>query len=134
MKKRRTLSQGMKPLKEQEENFILGKKATTAKTPSTTESSKKPKALPAQPENATPPMSPTPEISERPAASTPLETFAALATTRAPLTTRLRGDIAFALKQATLMRQLAGQEPNTVQEILDEVLEPWLKKHGHLPK
>jgi hypothetical protein len=51
---------------------------------------------------------------------------------RAPLTTRIRADLAEALKRATLQRQLEGVEPHTVQEILEEVLEPWLKNHGYL--
>jgi hypothetical protein len=51
---------------------------------------------------------------------------------RSPLTTRLRADLAGALKRASLERQLAGQEPHTVQEILEEALEPWLRHHGYL--
>ncbi|MCA9094287.1 MAG: hypothetical protein KDA68_12420 [Planctomycetaceae bacterium] len=53
--------------------------------------------------------------------------------TRTPLSTKLREDFAKALKRASLERQLHGQEPNTVQDILEEALEPWLKKHGYLP-
>jgi hypothetical protein len=51
---------------------------------------------------------------------------------RSPLTTRLRADIGAALKRASLERQLAGQVPNTVQDILEEALEPWLRAHGYL--
>lgn len=51
---------------------------------------------------------------------------------RSPLTTRLRSDIGTALKRASLERQLAGQSPYTVQDILETVLEPWLKSHGYL--
>lgn len=51
---------------------------------------------------------------------------------RTPLSTKLREDFAKALKRASLERQLHGQEPNTVQDILEEALEPWLKKHGYL--
>jgi hypothetical protein len=51
---------------------------------------------------------------------------------RAPLTTRIRPDFANALKRASLQRQLDGQEPNTLQDILEEALEPWLRKHGYL--
>ncbi len=51
---------------------------------------------------------------------------------RAPVTTRIRADMANALKQASLKRQLEGVEPNTVQDILEEALEPWLRKHGYL--
>ena len=49
-----------------------------------------------------------------------------------PLTTRLRPELAIALKRASLERQLAGQTPNTMQDILEQALEPWLKGHGYL--
>jgi hypothetical protein len=52
--------------------------------------------------------------------------------TREPLTTRIRSDFAKALKRASLERQLAGQFPNTMLEILEEALEPWLRKNGYL--
>jgi hypothetical protein len=52
---------------------------------------------------------------------------------RAPLTTRIRADFATALKRASLERQLSGTTPNTLQEILEEALEPWLKTHGYVP-
>ncbi|QDU21881.1 hypothetical protein [Urbifossiella limnaea] len=52
---------------------------------------------------------------------------------RAPLTTRIRADYAAALKRASLERQLAGVEPATVQEMLEEALGPWLKANGYLP-
>jgi hypothetical protein len=51
---------------------------------------------------------------------------------RVPLTTRLRADLAAALKRASLERQLAGIEPNHVQVILEEALEPWLRDNGYL--
>lgn len=52
---------------------------------------------------------------------------------RTPLSTKLREDFAKALKRASLERQLHGQEPNTLQDILEEAIEPWLKQHGYLP-
>ena len=52
---------------------------------------------------------------------------------RSPLTTRVRSDFATALKRASLERQLSGTTPNTLQEILEEALEPWLKTHGYVP-
>ncbi|MGL6075438.1 MAG: hypothetical protein ACRC8S_14885 [Fimbriiglobus sp.] len=55
------------------------------------------------------------------------------AQSRAPLTTRIRADFATALKRASLERQLSGTTPNTLQEILEEALEPWLKTHGYVP-
>lgn len=51
---------------------------------------------------------------------------------RLPLTTRLRADFVKGLKRAALERQLDGVEPNTVQEILEEALEPWLRTNGYL--
>ena len=51
---------------------------------------------------------------------------------RVPLTTRLRADYATALKRASLERELNGVEPFTVQEMLEEALEPWLRANGYL--
>ncbi len=51
---------------------------------------------------------------------------------RLPLTTRVRSDFAAALKRASLQRQLSGERPNTLQDILEEALEPWLRSHGYL--
>jgi hypothetical protein len=54
-------------------------------------------------------------------------------TPRSPLTTRLRKDVADALKRASLERQLSGETPSAVQDILEEALTPWLQRHGYLP-
>jgi hypothetical protein len=51
---------------------------------------------------------------------------------RVPISTRMREDLAKALKKASLERQLKGVEPNTLQDILEEALEPWLKSNGYL--
>lgn len=51
---------------------------------------------------------------------------------RSPISTRIRADYAAALKRASLERQLSGTTPNTLQEILEEALEPWLKAHGYV--
>jgi hypothetical protein len=51
---------------------------------------------------------------------------------KAPLSTRIRADFAAALKRASLERQLKGVEPNTLQDILEEAIEPWLKTNGYL--
>jgi hypothetical protein len=51
---------------------------------------------------------------------------------RVPLTTRIRNDYAAALKRASLERQLNGVQPNTLQDILEEALEPWLQRNGYL--
>jgi hypothetical protein len=51
---------------------------------------------------------------------------------RSPISTRIRSDFAAALKRASLERQLAGIEPHTLQDILEEAIEPWLKTNGCL--
>ncbi|TWT35233.1 hypothetical protein KOR34_01210 [Posidoniimonas corsicana] len=51
---------------------------------------------------------------------------------RVPITTRARPEIASALKRASLQRQLSGEQPFYVQEILEEALMAWLKSHGYL--
>lgn len=53
-------------------------------------------------------------------------------TSRIPLSTRMRADLAEALKRASLQRQLEKVEPNTLTEILEEAVEPWLKTNGYL--
>ena len=52
---------------------------------------------------------------------------------RMPLSTRIRSDFGTALKRASLERQLSGTTPNTLQDILEEALEPWLRDNGYLP-
>ena len=52
--------------------------------------------------------------------------------TRVPFTTRVRTDFAAALKRASLERQLEGRFPNTLQDILEDALEPWLRANGCL--
>ena len=51
---------------------------------------------------------------------------------RVPGRTRIRGDFAAALKRRSLERQLHGIEPNTLQDILEQAIEPWLKSNGYL--
>ena len=68
--------------------------------------------------------------SETPA---PTETHASVSThARVPLSTRMREDFAGALKRASLERQLAKVEPNTLQDILEQAVEPWLRANGYL--
>lgn len=52
---------------------------------------------------------------------------------RTLLSTRIRSDFAKALKRASLQRQLEGVTPNTLQDILEEAIEPWLRTHGFIP-
>tara|TARA_R110002072_G_scaffold303121_1_gene494594 strand:+ start:124990 stop:125292 length:303 start_codon:yes stop_codon:yes gene_type:complete len=65
---------------------------------------------------------PTPEVARPPASP---------ALSRVPISTRIRSDFASALKRASLERQLSGTEPNTLQDILEEAIEPWLKSNGY---
>lgn len=51
---------------------------------------------------------------------------------RIPISTRIRADFADALKRASLERQLKAIEPSTLQDILEEAIEPWLKSNGYL--
>lgn len=51
---------------------------------------------------------------------------------RVPISTRIRDDYAKALKRASLERQLKGIEPNTLQDILEQAVEPWLRANGYL--
>ena len=52
--------------------------------------------------------------------------------TRSQFSTRLRTDFTSALKRASLERQLNGIEPHTLQDILEQAIEPWLKSNGYL--
>ena len=49
-----------------------------------------------------------------------------------PVTVRLSPEIAGALKRLSLERQLAGIEPATQQELVEEALEPLLRAEGML--
>jgi hypothetical protein len=51
---------------------------------------------------------------------------------RVAISTRIRTEFAIALKRASLERQLHGVEPNTLQDILEQAIEPWLKTNGYL--
>lgn len=73
----------------------------------------------------------SPEAATKPLTVAPSP--AAPAATRAPLSTRIRADYAAALKRASLERQLAKVEPNTISDLLEAALEPWLKANGYLP-
>jgi hypothetical protein len=51
---------------------------------------------------------------------------------RVPLSTRIRSEYADALKRASLERQLNKVEPNTLQDILEQAIEPWLRSNGYI--
>ncbi len=55
------------------------------------------------------------------------------ASASSPVSTRIRTDFAEALKQASLDRQIKKRKPNTIRDILEEALEPWLKGNGYIP-
>lgn len=50
---------------------------------------------------------------------------------RVPMSTRIRADYATAIKRASLERQLKNVTPNTLQDILEEAIETWLKSRGY---
>jgi hypothetical protein len=52
---------------------------------------------------------------------------------RVPLTIRVRADYGKVLKRASLERQIEGVFPNTLQDIIEEAVEPWLRQHGYIP-
>jgi hypothetical protein len=64
--------------------------------------------------------------------SPPLTQRTATVLSRVPISTRMRADFAAALKRASLERQLGGIEPNTLQDILEQAVEPWLRSNGYL--
>ncbi len=123
MVKRRPLAEGLKstPKADPEKERAFLSEARKAKRAPTTKPTK-PKSDVA--DQATIPLPPASNIQ---AEQQPEQSLG-----RSPLTTRLRSDIGVALKRASLERQLAGQSPHTVQDILEVVLEPWLKSHGYL--
>lgn len=51
----------------------------------------------------------------------------AAAPPRSPISTRIRADLASTLKRLSLERQLAGLEPHTLQDMLEQALDAWLK-------
>ncbi len=117
MTKRRSLTDGLKPKKpdpKTEAAFVTGKAAQNS--------------VPDQPTTTETPV-PVAPSKPRKASS---EVQATPVQGRSPLTTRLRSDLADALKRASLERQLSKVTPNTVQDILEEALEPWLRRNGYL--
>lgn len=99
--------------------------ADRIKTPSPSVDPQKEKEFVYQPKAAAKPESPEP-------AQSPSAPTAGNAQARVPLSTRMRADLFAALKRASLERQLAGQEPHTVMDIVEQAVEPWLRKNGYL--
>ena len=78
---------------------------------------------------------PTPEKPKLPRPETqpyPIPQTAAMPPGLIPVNVRIRLQIAAALKTAALQRELQGIEPFTKREIVEQALEPWLKKNGYL--
>jgi hypothetical protein len=111
MKHRRSLADALKPDIEipraEEEKFVYGDKATDA-----------------------PPSQPP--LVAQPAEAKEGKGQKGNVVARVPLTTRVRSDFAEALKRASLERQLNKVFPNTLQDILEEALQPWLRSNGYL--
>ncbi len=111
MAKRRSLAEGVKTAEEVDpalvEDFVFNRKPKPAKQPVANE----------------------PEAAAEPGEG---KGQAASQLGRAPLTIRFRSHFAAALKRASLERQLKGITPNTLQDILEEAVEPWLRSNGYL--
>ena len=71
-------------------------------------------------------LDPSAKHQERFKADCPLPQISA----RVPITTRCRLELATKLKQASLQRQLNGESPFYVQDIMEEALHRWLTDHG----
>jgi hypothetical protein len=113
MKERRTLAEGMMAgeitLSEREREFVLGK------PPAPNPSSKADSASAGE----------TPEIKTT-------NRILPQISSRVLITTRATPEVASSLKRASLQRQLDGIEPFYLQEILDQAIGDWLRKHGYL--
>jgi hypothetical protein len=49
-----------------------------------------------------------------------------------PITVRLRPELAGGLRRASLERELQGADSYTQQDLVEQVLEPWLREEGYL--
>jgi hypothetical protein len=81
---------------------------------------------------------PSPEVAAQPKPATHSRLAAspvnpAAQSALVPLTARIPAEKFQALKRASFERQLQGVAPNSIQDIVDEALTPWLRKHGYLP-
>ena len=88
-----------------------------------------------EPEQELTVVSPTPRPTPEPETRTSKKAKRSKAVTPVgliPVTVRLRPEIAGALKRASLERQLAGEEPNTQQDLVELALEPWLSENGYI--
>ncbi len=76
--------------------------------------------------------SPKPTSTERPRIRRRVKSAGVNPVGLIPITVRLRPQVAGALKRASLERQLSGEEPSAQQDIVECVLEPWLRTNGFL--
>jgi len=137
MAERRSLVAGLDALTDVDpkaaEEFIYNHKPQSAKKPSTPKAkapapkAKVPDPIQVEEEHSTLPATLRAAASPEASHSSPLTGIG-----RVPVGARVKTEIAAALKRASLERQLQGIQPNSVQEILEESLELWLLKHGHL--
>lgn len=74
----------------------------------------------------------TQETVEKQTSSSPKETGTSRPRGMVAITVRLRPEIASGLKRASLERQLSGTKIFTQQDLLEMVLEPWLRSEGFL--
>ncbi len=74
----------------------------------------------------------TQESAEKHTRSTPKEPEISRPRGMVAITVRLRPEIASGLKRASLERQLSGAKIFTQQDLLESVLEPWLRREGFL--
>jgi hypothetical protein len=108
-----------------EEQFVYNRKPPRRPAPAAT-----PAADPVPPAAIEPPAAPAadaPALAVEKPKPSPL-----IGIGRVPVGARIRTELAAALKRASLERQLHGLEPNSLQDILEDALEPWLRRHGYL--
>lgn len=92
---------------------------------------------PHAPKKSAPKAPPMPDADQAPVPPPPARTSVKdlsplLGLGRVPVGARIRTELAAALKRASLERQLRGIEPYSIQDILEEALEPWLQRNGYL--
>lgn len=123
MGERKTLLEGLETIeagdRAVEEQFVYGKKDRSDSP-----------ATPPPPAPSEPQGKPAPATAVVAAEKSPLTPLTGIS--RVPVGARIRTELATGLKRASLERQLQGIEPNSLQDILEEAIEPWLRKHGYL--
>jgi hypothetical protein len=134
MVERRALIEGLETIEgidpQLAEEFIHGGKPSKASRTSTRPpKASRPSSVEASVEEEPSVAPPAPRLIAAPEVATPSPLTGV---GRVPVGARVRTELAAALKRASLERQLQGIQPNSVQEILEDALELWLLKHGHL--